>query len=240
MIDKEYVNQIQKSLGKGNNCLGGNYYFDFSDEELDEFLKNIINSADRDKFNELVCNYYIYMESLSFLRIYEVKEKDSIIKYFYYSVWSNIAISIIFSLVEKIIPKSKTSFVNFLKDNFERIKIPGDIEILSKEHKESNNSTVNYIFSFYSDNLSEKDKGVLEKCFKNKDFKKIIKDNLYGKMRSNLTHSLDIRSLPQHKVGFNNKENIIELSNELNAERFIYLSWKAIFKYYGYSKDFIN
>ncbi len=236
MTHQEYVNQIQRSLGKGNNCLGGNYYFDFSNEELDKFLQNM-SSIDRNKFNELVCNYYVYMESLSFLRGYKIKEGDSVVTYFYYNVWSNIAISIIFSLIEKTISKSQISFVNFLKNNFEKIKTPSDIDALSKEHKKLNYSIADYIFSFYSNNLSENDRGILKKCFKSRDFKKIIKDNLYGKMRSNLVHSLDIKSLPQYEVGFSKKGDVFELSDELNAERFVYLSWKAVFKYFGYSKD---
>lgn len=237
MIHKGYINQIQKALGKNNNCLGGNYYFDFSDEELKEFLQNM-NSKNRDKFNRFVCNYYVYMESLSFLRSYEVTKKDSPIKYLYYNVWSNIAIFVIFSLVETIIPKSQTiTFVKFLKNNFKDIKKEGDIDILSEKHKKLNNSIVGYIYSFYLKNLSEEDKKSIEKCFKNKNFQKIIKYYLYGEIRSGSAHSLNIKSLPQYETGLNIKGNVIEVSNELNAEKFIYLSWKAIFKYFGYSKN---
>ncbi|MDD3940440.1 MAG: hypothetical protein PHQ01_02610 [Candidatus Pacebacteria bacterium] len=236
MINEEHINQIQKALGKNNNCLGGNYYFNFSDEELKEFLQNM-NSENRDKFNRLVCYYYIYMESLSFLRSYEVTKEDLPIKYLYYNVWSNIAISVIFSLVEKNIPKSKTiTFVKFLKNNFEDIKKEGDIDILSAKHKKLNNSIIEHIYSFYCKNLLEEDKKNIEKCF-NKSFKEIIKYYLYGQIRSGLVHSLNIRSLPQYETGFDIKGSAIKVSNELNAEKFIYLSWKAIFKYFGYSKN---
>jgi len=233
---RDYIIQIKKALGSGNNCLGGYYYFDFLDKELDEFLQNM-SSVDRDNFNELVCNYYIYMESLSLLRSYKIKPEDSIVKSFYYNAWSNIALSIMFSLIERITLKSQQiPFVNFLKNNFKRIKTPEDIKTLSKEHKKLNNSIVDSIFSFYTDNLSERDKEKIEKCF-NTDFRRIVKDILYGKIRTNLVHSLNIESLPQNEAGFSEEGNIIELSNELNTERFIYLSWKAIFKYFGYSKD---
>lgn len=234
---EDYVAQIKKALGKDNNCLRGTYYFDFSNKELEEFLEKL-DKKDRDEFNKTICSYYIYMESLSFLRDYEVKKGDPIIKYAYHDIWSNIVLSIMFSIIETLIERKTESPFIYLEENFDRLKTKKDIDKLYKEWANDNPSIVENIYSFYDDNLSKEDKKSLKKCFPN-DFtlKKIIKERLYGDTRSKFIHSLSIKSLPQHEVGFNKKEGIIELSNELNAERFIYLSWKAILKHFNYKEN---
>ena len=133
--------------------------------------------------------------------------------------------------------KTESPFI-YLEKNFDRLKTKKDIDKLYKKWANDNPSIVENIYSFYDDNLSKEDKKSLKKCFPN-DFtlKKIIKERLYGDTRRKFIHSLSIKSLPQHEVGFNKKEGIIELSNELNAERFIYLSWKAILKHFNYKEN---
>lgn len=233
----DYIIQIKKALGKNNNCLGGTYYFDFSNEELEKLLENL-NKKDRDEFNKAICSYYIYMESLSFLRNYKTKKKDSVIKYAYHDIWSNIGLSIIFSTVETLIKRKTESPLIYLKKNFGRLKTKEDIDKLYGEWTKANPSIVENIYSFYNENLSKEDKKSLEKCFpSNFTFKKIIKNVLYGDTRSKFIHSLSIKSLPQYEVRFNKKGDILELSNELNAERFIYLSWKAILKHLNYKEN---
>lgn len=234
---EDYITQIKKALGKDNNCLGGKYYFDFSNEELEKFLKKL-DKKDRDEFNKTICSYYIYMESLSFLRDYKTKKGDPIIKYVYHDVWSNIALSIMFSIIEKLIKRKTESPLIYFEKNFDRLKTKNDIDELYEEWMKVNPSIIESIYSFYSDNLSKEDEKSLKKCFPN-DFtlKKIIKERLYGDTRSKFIHSLSIKSLPQHEVGFNKKGDVIELSNELNAERFIYLSWKAILKHFNYKEN---
>jgi hypothetical protein len=234
---KDYIIQIKKALGKGNNCLGGTYYFEFSDEKLEEFLKKM-HKKDKDKFNKVICNYCIYMESLSFLRDYKIKKDDSAIKYFYHNVWSNIVLSIMFSIIETLIKRKTESPLIYLEKNFDKLKTKRDIDKLYKKWANDNPSIVENIYSFYNDNLSKEDEKSLKNCF-SKDFtlKKILKDKLYGETRSKFIHSLSIESLPQYEIGFNKKEGIIELSNELNAERFIYLSWKAILKHFNYKEN---
>ena len=238
ITNRQHIVDIQNALGKGNDCLGGSYYFDFSDTDIEKFLQEI-KKEDKGKFNKSVCYYYIYMQSLSFLRKYKLKDEDPPVKYLYYNVWSNIALSIMFSTIEKLVIKKPKPFIEFLKDNFQKIKKPQDIEILGREHKELNSSIVDYIYFFYKKNLSKKDQVSLEKCYcDNCDLKKIIKNILYGDVRSGFIHSASIKSLPKYEIGFTEKENgIFELSQELNTERFIYLSWKAIFKYFNYPKD---
>ena len=185
---------------------------------------------------ELLLNYYIYMESLSFLRSYEIKEGDSIEKYRYYSVWSNIAMTVIFSIIEKIDTKNSLSFVKFLINNFKEIKNSNDIKRLSEKHKQLNSSKADSIHSFYVKNLPKEEIGSIEKCFDGVDFKDIIKKELYGKIRLNLVHYLSHESLSKYEVGFEEKGETLVLSDELNAERFIYLSWKAVLRHFTHTK----
>lgn len=60
---------------------------------------------------------------------------------------------------------------------------------------------------------------------------------IYGKIRSGFLHNMKFDSLPEDSlVILPEGEGKARLLENLNAGKFIYLSWKAIFRYFGYKK----
>lgn len=158
---KQYIKQTKRAFGELNKCLGKEFSLEISERDLENFL-NDLEPARRDLFNKSVVFYILYMENINFLNNKEKRKKDAI-DYFSYTVWSNVSISIIFSIIDEITIKEKGKFQyfsDFLKENFIKIKVKEDIDTLRNEHDNSglNPSTMKRLSKFYNENLEEGEK----------------------------------------------------------------------------------
>lgn len=130
-------------------------------------------------------------------------------------------------------------FKDYLKNNFDKIKEVSDIDKLNDKYFNEypyKGSTANVV-NFFRNNLLQNDKDKVVKLYdkqkQNLSFDQII-GNIYGKHRSGFCHQSKIFSMEPTSCGIDiGEDGTLYVYANLSPEYFIFLSWKAIFKYFG-------
>lgn len=247
-VDKLVV-YIKDILGPKNKCLGRDWRMNFSDN-LNIFLSDLPNEKSK-KLIRVLGVFRIHMEPIWVLIRKEEKNenRDS----FSGEVWAKVAISIMTSLIDFLTKDTEVprkSFVDFLVENFLRIKNPQkDIKVLSDEHsRQYPPSIIKRIYEFYSAHLDDKDKEEminkytterrLERKIRSRDLKDVIQD-IYNNIRSGFLHGTGLENMYVESEFFTSEDGYKTLTyhQTISASHFLYLSWKAIFRYFGFTGE---
>lgn len=255
---EKLISWYHLSIGKDNKTLGRGWHVHMSEKTLKVFF----NELDKEKRKSLylaLFNFYVVMENLrKMLRQSKDEEaKYSIANNFAADIWSQFALGVITSIVEFVTQKDSTllnlqptkSFLNHLKENIAFIKSGKDLDYLSKSYRKIYPpvGVASKLAVLYEKFLTSEEKKKLIKQYKALEQKegklkinslKDIAQDMYWNTRSAFSHSLGFfSSIPAESTLFTFTEerpNVIGLLSNASMPWILFLTWKAIFKYYGY------
>ena len=247
-VDKLVV-YIKDILGPKNKCLGRDWRMNFSDN-LNIFLFDLPDEK-RKKLIRILGVFRLHMEPIWVLIRKEEKNENR--GSFSGEVWAKVAISIMTSLIDFLTKDTEVprkSFVDFLAENFIiRIKNQEDIKILSNEHSQQYPpSIIKRLVEFYSMYLDAKDQEEivnkyaterrLEGKIKIKNLKDVVQD-IYNNIRSGFLHGTGLESMYTESEFFTSEDGYKTLTyhQTISVSQFLYLSWKAIFRYFGFTGE---
>ena len=252
---EERVGQVLEILGTGNRCLGNSWALNFKNEKE---LHTLLASLEPEKLvalGKLLIYFKVNMESISSLLVDGERKSRTLPEMLAEMAWSNIAIAVMFSIVDKFTKGQITqrpSFVDFLKVRFATIEKPGDIETLAAEYdKRSPPSMRARLISFYSEFLTQEEIESVVRRYRSaerdkvkiEDFSDVIKD-LYDRIRNGFLHAAGLEFL--NTSPFILKTNLEDKSTEpltitfhsnLTPSEILFLGWKAIFVSLGYKGE---
>jgi len=240
---EDYVRQIIETFGPTNKCFGGLYRLNFNEDDLRVFLGTLKKDKVKFKlFNQSVMFFSIHMKAIYSLIDKDITKTNNIIEGLYPHVWSKLALSIIFSIINEITKEPYKSFRQFLLDDFKPIRTKRELEKIYNTYNKNYPSITKILGKFYEDYLDKDDKNRIIKGYmpeekkKLKSIKEIIGD-MYGRMRSGFLHNMGM-TIPFHRdATFSLGRKYIKISENLSLSQFLFYSWKAIFRFFGYEKN---
>lgn len=243
----EFSKLLKKALGKNNETLPSGGFI--KDNYLNEFLtfyEDELSKEDKKEIDRLVNFYYIYTNPLLLIKEKEQEcdimgdYEESIKSITHNIAWSNFICIIIISIIENIVEtKDGEDFIEFLSKNTP-IKNKKELKKLSKDHGEKNPGYQRKVILFYEENLKGKEKKKLIEEYRatEKEFKSIKKvvGDIYGKVRSNFVHQTGLNHIKNTPSGyiFEREEDILKIRNNFDSSDFVVLSWKCIFRKFGF------
>jgi len=237
----DYIKQINETFGPANKCFGKEFRLNFPANDLESFLKGL-EEEKFGLFNRSVVFFRIHMEPLFYLIDEDTNKADDPIKFLYPHVWSKLAFSIIFSIIDTITTERYLPISEFLSNRFESIKTKDDIEKLCAEYNK-NYATRSRLINFYNSYLGEDDKKDIVESYMAEGEKRIEKierviSDIYGKVRSGFLHNMGMTAPYHEGITFSESEqDEIVICKNLSPSQFLFYSWKAIFKFFGYKSE---
>ncbi|MDB5188058.1 MAG: hypothetical protein JWO50_578 [Candidatus Kaiserbacteria bacterium] len=252
---KERVAQILEILGPGSKCFGNGWAMDFKNEkELHIFLSQL-KSEEIISLGMLLIFFKVIMESVSVLLVEEEGKRRTLPEMFADMAWSNIAIAVMFSIVDKFTKEHaepRVSFVDFLKNKFDEIKNVDSLEKLAAEHAAQHPPSMRArLIWFYSTFLTPEEVQRVVSCYRPSErddlrinnLDDVIKD-LYDKIRNGFLHAAGLDSIVTSTIVLKSSviknstgHPVIQMHMNLTPSEILFLSWKAIFASLGYKGE---
>jgi hypothetical protein len=245
---------IEKCLGNihgifdpGTKCLGKNWRIVFSEKDLVAFVSDLEYSK-RESLSSLIAFFGFNMSPLS--RLNTEISNDGLNNFLGPKAWSNFALVIIMSILEKHTKGKydRKDFLGILSANLpiiskeqlvrlseEQIKTNPPVSVLRFSTLFKNNLEQNEIDKIIKNYRAEKGSNINAKI----DSIEAVFKNLWEEVRSGFIHGIGTESIYNEDTIFklSTMPGTLTVENNLSMSNFLFLSWKAIFRDFGYKGE---